>query len=144
MRRTMALIAAVVLVGGCGSNESSLSDTIEGVWVTDLAGIFEVFHDDGSYGVGHSLELAAPDGAVRGVDGVLRSTAELEFGPWSTEGTILTMNPDAASAYCAGIVGTYEIDVLDDGNRLEVTVLDDKCSARAVDFGSGLTRSDNG
>ena len=46
MRRTMALIAAFVLVGGCGTSESSLSDTIEGVWVTDLYGIFERYVDD--------------------------------------------------------------------------------------------------
>lgn len=69
------------------------------------------------------------------------SEADLEWGTWSTDGSILTLNPDAATDACADEVGTYEIDVIDDGNGIEVTVLDDDCGLRAVDFGTGLTRN---
>ena len=136
MRRIAALIAALALVGGCGTTESSLSDSMVGHWVTDLHGIHIVFLDDGSYGKGHSPAQASPKDV---------SFAELEWGTWSTDGNILTITPDTTSAYCGKIVATYEIEVLDDGNRLEVTVLDDDCTKRPEDFGSGLTRyTDNG
>jgi hypothetical protein len=131
MRRTAALIVVLVLVGGCGTSESSLSDTIEGVWVTNLYGIYEVFLDDGTYGVGHSLEQATP------TDG----TAELNVGTWSVDGNVLTRTADASASYCAGMVATYEVEVLDDGNRLDIVVLEDDCAGPGrADFGSGLTR----
>jgi len=129
MRRIAVLITALVLLGGCGTTGPSLADSIVGNWVTDLDGMYVVIQDDGTYGVGHSLELAAPSDA---------STAELDWGTWSTDGNVLTQTGDGGA--CTGIVGTYEIDVPDDGNRLEVTVLDDACPSRRVDFGSGLTR----
>ena len=96
--------------------------------------MYVVFQDDGTYGVGHSLESATPGGP---------STAEVDWGTWSTEGNVLTQIGDGGD--CTGIVGTFEIDVADDGNRREVTLLDDDCYNRRHDFGSGLTRYiDNG
>ena len=130
MRTITALVAALVLIGGCGSDEPSLSETIEGVWVTELFGKYEVFLDDGTYGVGNTISSATP------VDG----EAELDSGTWSVDGDILTRTTDASSL-CAPWVGTYEVEVLDDGDRLEITVLEDECELRREDFGSGLTRS---
>ena len=131
MRTITALVVALVLVGGCGSDEPSLSETIEGVWVTDLFGKYEVFLEDGSYGVGNTVESATP----------VNGWAELDSGVWSVDGDILTRTPDERSEVCAGMVGTYEVEVLNGGDRLEITVLEDECELRAADFGSGLTRT---
>ena len=37
----------------------------------------------------------------------------MECGTWSAEGSTLTKTPASDSRYCAGIVGIYEITVLD-------------------------------
>ena len=132
MQRLAALVAAVILVGGCGTSDSSLSNALEeGVWVTNQWSAYIEFMDDGSYGVGKSPESAAPD------DG---TNAELEWGTWSTDGDTLSFTTDPTSSTCADMVGTYAVDVVDDGDTLDVTVLDDECATRRVDFGSGLTR----
>lgn len=123
MRSLTVLIVALALVGGCGTTERSLSDSIVGNWVTDRYNTHAEFRDDGTYDKGTGV----PN--------------RLEWGTWSTDGNTLTLNPDAATDACADRVGTYEIDVIDDGNRMEVTVLDDDCGLRAMDFGSGLTRN---
>lgn len=134
MRRIAALIATLVLVGGCGTSESSLSDTVEGSWETDQYGIHIVFLDDGTYGTGHSLEQASPDDV---------STAELEWGTWSVDGNTLILTPDPSSPHCAEMAGTYEIEVLGGGDRSDVAVLEDECSSRNIDFASGLARTNH-
>jgi len=127
MRSLAVLTVALALVGGCGTTERSPSDSIVGNWVTDRYATHAEFRDDGTYGKGYAVPNP--------------SEADLEWGTWSTDGKVLTLNPDAATDACADKVGTYEIDVIDDGNRIEVTVLDDDCGLRAMDFGSGLTRN---
>lgn len=59
--------------------------------------------------------------------------------PWQVMAGIGKVESDPKSEACTS-VGIYELDVPDDGNRLEVTVLEDPCDARRDDFGSGLTR----
>ena len=123
MRLTVVLVVAIVLLGGCGTEESEpgLSESIVGTWVS-AKGLYVTFDDDGTYDVG--TEAGA---------------ADREFGTWSVEGGVLTKLTDEESRYCAGIVGIYETEVLDDGERLESTVVDDECPKRTGDFLS-LTR----
>lgn len=123
MRFTVVLVAAVVLLGGCGTDEPEpgLSESITGTWVSEKD-LYVTFNDDGTYDVG--TEVGA---------------ADREFGTWSVEGDVLTKVTDEDSRYCAGIVGVYETEVLDDGERLESTVVDDECAERVDDFLS-LTR----
>ncbi len=132
MRSITALTVAALLVVACGSGDSSSTDELVGNWVTERGRVYVVFTDAGTYGKGHSLELAAP-----GSD----SWASLEWGTWSISGDILTLSPDPESQYCGELVARYEIGFLDGGDRLEVTILEDDCSKRNSDFGGGLTRT---
>jgi hypothetical protein len=126
------LLLAALTVGGCGSGEAdSPSELLVGTWVTDLWGAIEVFNEDGTYGVGHTVDLASGDDV---------SQAELGFGTWSIDGSILTRSSDPESPYCGGMEGTYEIEFLDDGDRVAVTVVSDDCPTQRKDFGSGLSR----
>jgi hypothetical protein len=125
MRRIAAVIAGsvtlLVVLGGCGT---PLSDSLVGTWQTDLNGVYVDFRTDGTYQV-----TPTRYGGVR-----------LESGTWSVEGSTLTQTPVSDSEYCADIVATYEVEVVDDGDRLEATAVDDSCPDRLRDFGSGLTR----
>ena len=127
MRRPALIAVGSVLMlgvlGGCGTGES-LSDSLVGMWKTSMNGYYVDFHDDGTYLVSTSRE----------------GTGKLEWGTWSVEGTTLTETPASDSQYCAGIVATYEVKVVDDGNRLENTVVDDACVVRLEDTKSGLTK----
>lgn len=120
MKRLLVLLitALVIVAGGCGSEEAEpgLSESISGTWVS-LKGLLVTFNDDGTYDVG--TEVGA---------------ADREFGTWSVDGNILTKVTDEDSRYCAGIVGKYETEVVDDGERLESTVVDDECPKRVADF----------
>lgn len=114
-------VLMLVVLGGCGT---SLSDSLVGTWTTDLNVIHVEFRDDGTY------------------QATLRrgGTKMVESGSWSVEGSVLTLTPTSASPYCAGTVARYEVQVIDDGNRLDTTVQDDPCQVRLDDLGSGLTR----
>lgn len=90
-------------------------------WVSEK-GIFVTFNDDGTYDVG--TEVGA---------------ADREFGTWSVDGRVLTKVTDDDSLYCKGSIGIYETEVVDNGERLESTVVDDECRVRVADFVS-LTR----
>jgi hypothetical protein len=113
MRLLARLVVAIVLIGGCGTDESEpeLSEAIIGTWVSER-GLSVTFNDDGTYNVG----------------------TDTEFGTWSVDGDVLTKVTDEDSRYCPGVVGTYETEVLDDGERLESTVVDDECPHRQADF----------
>lgn len=52
MRSLTVLIVALALVGGCGTTERSLSDSIVGNWVTDRYNTHAEFRDDGTYDKG--------------------------------------------------------------------------------------------
>ena len=129
---SVLLLLAALTVGGCGSEEvNPLFDQLVGIWETDRYGMVEVFNEDGTYGVGNTVELASGDDVTQ---------AEMAFGVWSVDGTVLTRSADPESPYCAGQVGTYEIEFLDDGNHVAVTVVNDDCPGQRLDFGSGLHR----
>ena len=126
------LLLAALTVGGCGSEEAdSPSELLVGTWETDLLGVIEVFNEDGTYGVGHNVDLASGDDV---------SQAELGFGTWSIDGSVLTRSMDPESPNCPGMMGTYEIEISDDGDRVAVTVVSDDCPTQRKDFGSGLSR----
>jgi hypothetical protein len=133
----LGVIGGVLLLSGDGDggpvaaadeSEPTLSDSLTGaVWVT-TGDKFVVFLDDGTYGVGTSAVL----------DDV--TTADIEWGTWSVDGSVLTKVPDAASTFCAEVTGTYTIDVVDDGHRLDATVQEDPCLWRSSEFSQGLNR----
>jgi hypothetical protein len=126
------LLLAALTIGGCGSGEAdSPSELLVGTWETDLYGMVEVFNEDGTYSVGHTVDLASGDDV---------SQAEMGFGTWSIDGNVLTRSADPESPYCTGLVGTYEIEFLDDGDRVAVTVVSDDCPTQRRDFGSGISR----
>jgi len=126
------LVLAALTVGGCGSGEAdSPSELLVGTWVTDLYGVIEVFNEDGTYGVGHTVDLASGDNV---------SQAELGFGTWSIDGSVLTRSMDPEAPYCPGMVGTYETEFSDDGDRVALTVVSDDCPTQRQDFGSGISR----
>ena len=116
MRRMYTFLIALVLVGGCGSSDSNLEDSIVGTWQTP-AKVWVEFRDDGSYDVGHS-----------------RGQADLEWGGWSVDGDLLTQVTEADSNACAGVTGVYTIEMLDDGDRFVATPQEDTCEARVEDF----------
>jgi len=120
----LGLAIGTAFVAGGQGRGLSLSESILGTWVTAGDGYIE-FRDDGSYDVGY-----------------IRSTGGIEWGTWSIDEKVLSMVPAVDSVFCAGTGGAYEIALVDDGNRLVTTLLDDECRSRREDFGSelGLTR----
>ena len=65
----------------------------------------------------------------------------LEWGTWTLESDVLTLVPDAQSPTCADVIGVYQLDVTDDGTRIDVTVQDDTCDGRSSDVSMGLTQA---
>ena len=127
MRRVFISSVVLALLAGCGT---SLSDSMsEGTWAS-YGGMLLAFHGDGTYSVG----VTAPEDV---------SEASAEWGTWSLEGDSLTLIPDAESPFCAEVAGSYTVELIDDGTRLEAAVEDDECSARREDFVLGLTRLDS-
>ena len=124
------VVVAMLAIGSCGSGDESLADRVPGTWVTG-ADVYVVFHEDGSHGVGHSEALAS------GTNG---AAPEIEFGTWTVEGSTLTFRNDPESAVCSGMVGTYEIEIVGDGDKMLPTLVSDECEVRAEDWDSGLTR----
>ena len=125
-------LLAALTIGGCGSGDAaSPSEVLVGTWKTDLYGMVEVFNEDGTYSVGHTVDLASGEDV---------SQAEIAFGIWSIDGSVLTRSADPESPNCAGLVGTYEIEFFDDGDRVTVRVVSDDCPPQREDFGSALTR----
>jgi hypothetical protein len=135
MRRFLTSLVVVALVGACGSDDSepSLSDTLTGsTWLTQDK-YYQTYHDDGTYAV--DTTTARAEGDV--------SAADTEWGTWTLDENVLSVTPDAASAYCAGITGTYLLEVADDGNRIDVSMQDDTCNVRTVGFPPALTRAES-
>lgn len=126
MRRTLVLMTVAVLLGGCGADDSEpgLDDSISGTWVT-RKGVYVTFDPDGTYTAGGEV-----------------GSASKESGVWLVDGKVLTKTADAASPYCAGVTGTDESELLDGGDVLESTVIDDGCNKRVSDF-VYLTRYDD-
>jgi hypothetical protein len=132
MRRILTALAVVALLGACGSDasEPSLSETlIESAWLTQ-ENFHQTYHDDGTYAVDRTTARAEGD----------VSAADLEWGTWTLDGNVLSLTPNAESAYCAGISATYLLEVTDDGNRIEVSIQDDTCYQRSVGFPPAVTR----
>ena len=133
MRRILAACTVVALFG-CGSGDSapSLSGTLTGsTWATS-GGKFQVYRDDGTYGVGSTRDSARGDVAE----------ADTEWGTWSVESNVLTLQPDPSSPFCADVTGVYDIEVTDDGAGLDVAVQDDTCELRSRDMARGLNQVD--
>lgn len=133
MRRLLTALAVFALVGACGSDDSepSLSDTLTGsTWLTQDPAYYQTYHDDGTYAVDSTTARAEGD----------VSAADIEWGTWTLDENVLSLTPDAASAYCAGVTGTYLLEVADDGDRIDVSVQDDTCNVRSVGFPPAVTR----
>jgi hypothetical protein len=131
----LTALAVVALLGACGSDDSepSLSDTLTGsTWLTQ-DDYYQTYHDDGTYAV--DTTMAGAEGDV--------SAADTEWGTWTLDENVLSLTADAESAYCAGVTGTYLLEVTEDGNRIEVSLESDDCSARRVGFPPAVTRAES-
>ena len=123
--RKLAAMLCIVLMGilaGCGN--SNFDQTV-GMWVDEESVFYLVFNEDGTYGVGRSPRLAS------GTDVV---SPELEWGTWSYEGNLLSMAPDPDSEFCRRLIGTYEMEIIDDGQRMLATLVEDECPVRESGF----------
>jgi hypothetical protein len=144
MRRIISVIALAALAGACGSDDSapSLSDTLtESTWVTS-AEAYHVYLDDGTYNVSFNRATAEGVDQAEGQDENTPDPELLEWGTWTLESDVLTLVPDAQSPSCADIIGVYQLDVIDDGTRIDVTVQDDTCEGRSSDVSMGLTQAE--
>jgi hypothetical protein len=144
MRGIISVIALAALAGACGSNDSapSLSDTLtESTWVTS-AEAYQVYLDDGTYNVSFNRATAEGVDQAEGQDENTADPELLEWGTWTVESDVLTLVPDAQSPSCADIIGVYQLDVTDDGTRIDVTVQDDTCNGRSSDVSMGLTQAE--
>jgi hypothetical protein len=92
---------------------------------------FDVVHEDGTYGGGHTLESAL--------------NTPLDFGTYTIEGNIFTYFTEPDASLCArlvdtdppsieGIVGVYEIGISEDGNTLYRHALDDDVTPSATRY----------
>ena len=128
---SLVALVAVLALAGCGTTEASLSDSVVGTWETISSGNFVVFNDDATYGVGHSVVSASADNV---------QFADIEFGTWSVQDGVLTFVTDEDSRMCPGVEGSWEVELLNDGDTLGVTEVSDECQQRNGGFGDGATR----
>ena len=133
MRRVLELLLAGVLVASvCGcSQEDSQEDQIVGMWATEFNAVFMDLDGDGTYGKGRTPEHAAAGAA---------QTPPFEWGTWTLEEGALTFTTPDGTRYCGRSVGTYDVEVSDDGDKLRASLIEDECGVRAEGFPGVLTR----
>jgi hypothetical protein len=101
-----------------------------GIWTTNLKDIYVAFDADGTYGKGFTPEAALdPDN---------HRWSNIDWGTWTVDDGILTFNTSEGTNFCSGDTGTYEVELTDD--QVLITLIDDTCTKREIDFPSGLTR----
>ena len=98
------------------------------MWKTNGGGKYVDFNDDGTFGVGYTPQQA------------MAMDPFFEWGTWSIEEGLLTFTTTQDSKYCSGVIGTYEVEITDDGDEVLVALIEDSCDERSEDFPSGLTR----
>lgn len=101
---------SLIILAGCRSTQAITGDELLGAWVYDEGGYAIEFMDDGSYTVG---AFDPP-----------------EFGEFTLEGKTLTLMTGKQARVCAGLVGTYQIELTSD-SKLHMTLVTDECSIRA-------------
>lgn len=130
------LLAAVVVTSLCGcSQEDSQHDQIVGMWVTEFSGTFMDLNEDGTYGKGTSPEQAAAGAS---------QTPGFEWGTWTLEEGALTFTTPDGSRYCGRSVGTYDVELSEDGDELRAALVEDDCGVRAEGFPGVLSRYTDG
>ena len=126
------LLAGVVVASVCGcSQEDSQEDQIVGMWATEFDAAFMDLDEDGTYGKGTTPEQAAAGEA---------QTPKFEWGTWTLDEGTLTFNTPDGTRYCGRSVGTYEVEVSEDGDELRAALIEDECGVRADGFPGVLTR----
>jgi hypothetical protein len=65
-------------------------------------------------------------------------TTEFEWGTWTIEEGPLTFATSQDSKYCGGDIGTYEAQIVDTGDQVLLTLIEDTCDTRTADVPSGL------
>ena len=133
MRRALALLLAGVVVSSvCGcSQEDSQRDQIVGMWATEFSAVFMDLNEDGTYGKGSTPEQAAAGEA---------QTPSFEWGTWTLDEGVLTFTTPDGTRYCGRSVGTYDVEVSDDGDELRTALIEDECGVRAEGFPGVLNR----
>jgi hypothetical protein len=58
----------------------------------------------------------------------------LEVGTFSVAGSTLRLETSEDSRYCAGTTAVYEASFSDAGDALQLTLVEDPCSARSQDL----------
>jgi hypothetical protein len=116
-RRGVYLIAGAMLVLATSACSSSDSEDLSGVWLTPDNSNPLSFNEDDTWTF---AEKEDPE-YIRG------------FGPFTFDGELLTLFTDPDSKRCSQQTGTYEAAITPEGN-LELTVVEDPCVARKVEF----------
>ena len=120
----LAIAATGIWWFGIRDTTDPAADLRDGMWVTEYAGVYLTFNEDGSWTAQPDLDLE-----------IFR-----DAGAFTFDGEVLTVSTDPGFA-CAAYAdeGSYELDFIDE-NTIRLTVIDDPCSGRAVDFAAGWVR----
>jgi hypothetical protein len=131
-RRSAMKMANIILRGcmlmlfvACGARATTLSqESIVGTWFGVGSGEYFQFNEDGTYTGLDNREAVATNPDVEG---------EYKF-----DGTRIVMT-SIVHPVCPGTTGTYEVELLENGN-LRFTVVEDECQVRTdVLQGRGFT-----
>ena len=99
-------LVSLILLATCQPAPSVAADDLIGAWRMEGAGYVIEFKKGGTYNVGAS-----------------------EFGQFQLEGTLLTLAIADEASFCPGKIGTYEIEVTEEG-KLNWILIEDQCGAR--------------
>ena len=97
-------------LAACGS--SGDTDQIHGVWEIPAFPVYESFDDDGEFVVALSPDLAEP----------------FEWGTYTFDGELLTLNNADDSDFCPGTSVTWMVEFSDDGDAADRTFVEDSCA----------------
>ena len=131
MRKLLFIIVValggVLLPSACGGDgeEGITIEDFTGLWHQSSSGVYNQFNEDGTFLV--ALSVANLE------------KAPVDLGQFRLEGTRVTFTTSDESPECAGLSGSYQVELTEEG-ELRFVLEEDPCALRARDAPSGPLR----
>ncbi len=111
--------AAVVILTGCQQRTTDKAIDVVGIWKATSGGVFLEFREDGKFSGSTNFNSLTTD--------------PLWFGGYEMVDKVLTYDTSDESRNCPGIIGTYELELTEEG-ELKQASIDDACTDRRRSF----------
>ncbi len=122
-QRLLKLVTGVMLItvflAGCGTPAAITEEDLIGVWKRQEGETFYFqFNEDGTF------KVASSEAFLKG--------STFDMGEFQLEGALLTLTTSAESSDCVGQVGSYQMELTEEGD-LKFTLDEDECGLRGPD-----------